>query len=244
MGTCATSPARPPHPFRRRCRRCPTPPKPKPTVRPETYSVVVNQVNVRELLFALARDAQGERRHPSRDHGIGHAERDRPDAAAAAQPRSAKQVDMRYELDGPNLVVMPDSPYLRIYKIDYVNMQRETTGQVTVSPAISPAGTPAGGGAGGGAARVAAAARPEHLDAFRCGTESRNGSGRRSSRTSRRSCARPTRSCPADVARRPRSPHRPRRNTAPARRGRSAGGGAAARAGDAARTSRSARRPQ
>ena len=33
-------------------------PKPKPTARPETYSVVVNNVKVQELLFALARDAK------------------------------------------------------------------------------------------------------------------------------------------------------------------------------------------
>ena len=31
-------------------------PKPKPATRPETYSVVVNNVNAQELLFALARD--------------------------------------------------------------------------------------------------------------------------------------------------------------------------------------------
>src|SRR5688500_16259640 len=33
-------------------------PPPKPTARPETYSVVVNNVRVQELLFALARDAR------------------------------------------------------------------------------------------------------------------------------------------------------------------------------------------
>src|ERR1043165_8742223 len=31
-------------------------PPPKPTVKPPTYSVVVNEVPVKELLFALARD--------------------------------------------------------------------------------------------------------------------------------------------------------------------------------------------
>lgn len=35
--------------------------------------------------------------------------------------RIAKQVDMRYELDGPNLAVMPDTPYLKNYKIDYAD---------------------------------------------------------------------------------------------------------------------------
>ncbi|HYL91179.1 MAG TPA: hypothetical protein VEU32_20685, partial [Burkholderiales bacterium] len=33
-------------------------PKPKPTTRPETYSVVVSNVRAQELLFALARDAR------------------------------------------------------------------------------------------------------------------------------------------------------------------------------------------
>ena len=33
-------------------------PKPKPAAKPETYSVVVNNVKVQELLFALARDAK------------------------------------------------------------------------------------------------------------------------------------------------------------------------------------------
>ena len=33
-------------------------PQPKATARPETYSVVVNNVRVQELLFALARDAR------------------------------------------------------------------------------------------------------------------------------------------------------------------------------------------
>ncbi len=33
-------------------------PKPEPTTRPETYSVVVNRVPAQELMFALARDAR------------------------------------------------------------------------------------------------------------------------------------------------------------------------------------------
>src|SRR5271169_5547068 len=33
-------------------------PPPKPTVKPPTYSVVVNEVPVKELLFALARDTK------------------------------------------------------------------------------------------------------------------------------------------------------------------------------------------
>jgi general secretion pathway protein D len=54
---------------------------------------------------------------------------------------------MRWEIDGPNLIVMPDSPFLRSYKVDYVNMTRDTTSTVTVSSQISAEGA---GGTGGG----------------------------------------------------------------------------------------------
>ena len=64
-------------------------PQPKPAARPETYSVVVNNVRVQELLFALARDARlNVDIHPDIDRH-GHAERHRPDAAAAAHAHRA-----------------------------------------------------------------------------------------------------------------------------------------------------------
>src|SRR5581483_62451 len=126
-------------------------PKPKPTSRPETYTVVVNNVRVQELLFALARDAKlNVDVHPGivGTVTLNAIDQTLPQLLA----RIAKQVDMRWELDGPNLVVMPDSPYLRVYKIDYVNMDRATVATVGVSSQISSGTTGAGGpGAGGGA---------------------------------------------------------------------------------------------
>ncbi|TMH14654.1 MAG: type II and III secretion system protein [Betaproteobacteria bacterium] len=124
-------------------------PKPKPTQRPETYSVVVNGVKVQELLFALARDAK-----LNIDVHAGITGTVTLNAIEQTLPqllsRISKQVDMRWELDGPNLIVMPDSPYLHTYRIDYVNMERTSTGTVGVSSQI---GTGAGTtGAGGGAA--------------------------------------------------------------------------------------------
>ena len=105
----------------------PQPPKPRPTARAETYSVVVNNVNVRELLFALARDAKvNVDIHPGITGSVTLNAIDQ--TLPQLLSRIAKQTDMRYELDGPNLLVMPDSPYLRIYKIDYVNMERQTSG--------------------------------------------------------------------------------------------------------------------
>ncbi|MGP1675866.1 MAG: type II secretion system protein GspD [Burkholderiales bacterium] len=124
-------------------------PKPKPAARPETYSVVVNNVKVQELLFALARDAK---LNVDIHSGIvGSVTLNAIDQTLQQLlARIAKQVDMRYELDGPNLAVMPDTPYLRIYKIDYVNMQRDTDSKVGTSTQVATPG--AAGGGGGGAA--------------------------------------------------------------------------------------------
>jgi MSHA biogenesis protein MshL len=60
--------------------------------------------------------------------------------------RIAKQVDMRFELDGPNLAVMPDAPYLKNYRVDYVNIVREVTGIVSTSTQISTSSLATGGG--------------------------------------------------------------------------------------------------
>ncbi len=124
-------------------------PKPKPAARPETYSVVVNNVKVQELLFALARDAK---LNVDIHAGIvGSVTLNAIDQTLQQLlARIAKQVDMRYELDGPNLAVMPDTPYLRIYKIDYVNMQRDTDSKVGTSTQVATPGATAGGGGAGG----------------------------------------------------------------------------------------------
>ncbi|MBZ0144801.1 MAG: pilus (MSHA type) biogenesis protein MshL, partial [Rhodocyclaceae bacterium] len=125
--------------------------KPKPAAKAETYSVVVKDVKVQELLFALARDAKlNVDIHP------GIAGTVTLNAIDQTLPqllnRIAKQVDMRFELDGPNLVVMPDSPFLRTYKVDYVNMTRDTTGNVAINTQIASISPTAAGAGGAGAA--------------------------------------------------------------------------------------------
>ena len=125
-------------------------PKPKPTQRPETYSVVVNGVRAQELLFALARDAKLNIDIHSGITGtvtLNAIEQTLPQLLS----RISKQVDMRWELDGPNLIVMPDSPYLHTYRIDYLNMERTSTGTVGVSSQIGTGGGTAGGGGAGAA---------------------------------------------------------------------------------------------
>jgi general secretion pathway protein D len=98
-------------------------PKPKPAARLETYSVVVNNVRVQDLLFALARDARLNVDIHNDITGsvtLNAIDQTLPQLLA----RIARQVDMRYEIEGQNLSVMRDSPYLRAYKIDYLSAAR------------------------------------------------------------------------------------------------------------------------
>ena len=123
-------------------------PKPKVAPKVETYSVVVNNVRVQELLFALARDAKlNVDIHPGIEGMVTLNAINQ--TLQQLLTRIAKQVDVRWELDGPNLAVMPDSPFLRTYKVDYVNMSRDATSTVTVSSQIATQGV---GGAGSGSA--------------------------------------------------------------------------------------------
>jgi MSHA type pilus biogenesis protein MshL len=122
-------------------------PKPRAVPKAETYSVVVNNVQVRDLLFALARDAKvNVDIHPGITGIVTLNAIDQ--TLPQLLTRISKQVDMRFEMDGPNLSVMPDSPFLKHYKVDYVNMSRNVTGTVSANTQIA-TGVP---GAASGAA--------------------------------------------------------------------------------------------
>lgn len=115
-------------------------PPPQPTAKPETYSVVVTNVPAQEILFALARDAKINLDiHPGIQGAV------TLNALNQTLPqiltRIAKQVDMRYELDNGNLIVMPDTPYLHHYKIDYVNMTRDSESTLTTSAQVASVAT-------------------------------------------------------------------------------------------------------
>lgn len=123
-------------------------PKPKATLRPETYSVVVSNVRVQELLFALARDAKlNVDVHPGVTGSVTLNAIDQ--TLPQLLTRIARQIDMRYEVDGPNLTIMRDTPYLRTYRVDYLNLTRNSTSRLGVSSQVS-AGATSGGSGGVG----------------------------------------------------------------------------------------------
>ncbi|MDP2759563.1 MAG: type II and III secretion system protein [Sideroxyarcus sp.] len=125
-------------------------PPPKAAAKVETYSVVVTNLPAREILFALARDAKiNIDIHPGIEGNVTLNAIDQ--TLPQILDRISQQVAIRYELnDGPNrhLVVMPDAPYLKNYKIDYVNMSRDADGGISNTSQI---GGGAVGGAGAGA---------------------------------------------------------------------------------------------
>ena len=128
-------------------RTIPLPP-PKPTARIETYSVVVSNVPAQEILFALARDA-----NINLDISSGIQGNVSLNAINQTLPqileRISKQVDMRYELENGTLSVMPDKPFLKTYKIDFINMSRTTTSSNSTSGQIGGGNTGVAGASTG-----------------------------------------------------------------------------------------------
>ena len=114
-------------------------PKPKAVARPETYSVVVNNVRIQELLFALARDAKLQIDiDPTLTGSVTLNAIDQ--TLPQLLQRIARQVEMRYEIDGQTLIVSRDTPFLRSYKIDYLSASRNVKMQSTASTTFN-AGT-------------------------------------------------------------------------------------------------------
>jgi len=122
---------------------------PAPQQRPdlETYTVVVNQVPVRELLFSMARDAK---LNLDIDNDItGQVTMNAIDQTLPKiLDRLASQVSINYQLEGDTLHVMADKPYLQTYEVDYLNMSRVSTGDVVVATEISATGEGAKQGGG------------------------------------------------------------------------------------------------
>jgi MSHA type pilus biogenesis protein MshL len=132
-------------------------PEPKPAIKAPTYSVVVNEVPVKELLLALVRDTkQNIDIHPGLQGLVSLNAIN--ETLPAILDRLAKQVNLRYRQEGNTLAVTPDTAYLKTYKINYVNMTRDTTSTIGVSGQIAgpvsgaaAGGAPAGGGGAAGA---------------------------------------------------------------------------------------------
>jgi len=111
---------------------------PEPVEPLQTFTVVATDLPASELLFALARDA---RLNLDVDPSI--TGRVSINAIDQTLPqilkRISRQVSLRYYRDGPNLVVELDKPFTRVYRIDYLNMERTTTSSIGIETALAAA---------------------------------------------------------------------------------------------------------
>ena len=122
-------------------------PPPKPAVKPQTYSVVVNEVPVKDLLLALARDTkQNIDVHPGLTGLVSLNAIN--ETLPALLERLSKQVNMRYRMEGNTIVVSPDTAYVKTYRVNYVNMTRDTASSIGVTGEIATSSGGAGAAAG------------------------------------------------------------------------------------------------
>jgi general secretion pathway protein D len=117
----------------------------------EVYSVVVNKVNLRELLFALSRDAEID---------VDIAPGITGTVTLNAVDQSLFQIldrivdmsDIRYHMKNGVLVIQKDSSYLAHYDVAYLNMGRSSHSNVSISTEVATTGVGAdtGGSSSGG----------------------------------------------------------------------------------------------
>ena len=111
--------------------------EPQPETALDVYSVVVQEVPLRELLFAMARDAGINIDVPTNVNGtvsINAIDQTLPQILE----RIARQTAIRWRFERPDyLVVEADLPVLRSYRVDYVNIARSAESDVSVSSAVT-----------------------------------------------------------------------------------------------------------
>ena len=112
---------------------------PEANIDEPTYSIVVYDTPVKEVLFAIARDSKlNIDIHPAVKGNV------TLNAVNQTLPvileRLAKQVDLSYQLSGGVLSIAPDQPVLRTYAVDYVNLSRDTAGFIGAAAEIAGTG--------------------------------------------------------------------------------------------------------
>jgi len=130
-------------------RHVPLPPPPVPRVDKVKYSIMVKEVPVQDLLFAISRDIKDVNIdvHPGLEGKVTLNAIDQ--TLEQILTRISQQSLIRWDIEGPNIVVRPDTPFLKLYVVDYINMSRESSGTIGVQTQVVGVG---GGSAAGGAA--------------------------------------------------------------------------------------------
>jgi MSHA biogenesis protein MshL len=105
----------------------------------EVYTITVTEMSVRDLLFALARDAGVNIDiYPGIDGRVTLSAIDQ--TLPQILDRIAKQVTIRYEIKDGAIIVSPDLPFMKVYEVDYVNIMRSSKSSNMVSTQLSKTG--------------------------------------------------------------------------------------------------------
>jgi general secretion pathway protein D len=120
-----------------------------------TYSLDARLAPVDQVLTALARDQRIDLElHPGVEGLVSLSvfNRTLPELIESL----CDQAGLRCEFDGRRLVAMPDTPFMRAYRIDYVNLERDMNGTIATSTQIttSNSAVDANGNSGGGNASL------------------------------------------------------------------------------------------
>jgi len=117
-------------------------------------NLVVHDAPVQEVLLAIARESGLNLDvHPGLRGKVSlHAIQQSVPSILA---RMSRQLDMYYEWSHGVWLITPDMPVIRSYKLNYVNMSRDTTGYIGVASEINSAGRAAAGNGSGSQAVVA-----------------------------------------------------------------------------------------
>ncbi len=101
----------------------------------ELYTVSVNQVAGSEVLMALARDSKLELAINGKIEG-------KVTLNAVNQPISVilgkleRQLPIRYSIEGRSITVSADAPFVKSYKVDYLNISRRAQSSVSLATQI------------------------------------------------------------------------------------------------------------
>lgn len=117
----------------------PLPEPPSSYKQPDVFTVVVNNVAAKELLFAIARDANVE--IDISGEVTGEVTLNAIDVTFdQLLERISRQAPIRYSTVNNVVRVEPDAPYLKHYEVSYVNMARTSESVIAIATEVSSTG--------------------------------------------------------------------------------------------------------
>jgi general secretion pathway protein D len=131
------------------------PPAIKAAIPTLLINLVVREAPVQEVLFALAQESGlNFDVHPALNGKV--TLNAQQQSVPAILARMARQIDMYYEWSEGVWLVTPDTPVIRSYKLNYVNMSRDTYGYIGVASEINGTGRGGTAAANNGGAQIQA----------------------------------------------------------------------------------------